>query len=70
VAQANKRCGLSEMAPVVSGDEAGREGCWRHRCLPAHCSPNAVVDFSAIAALGASVGPRAMRWPGASGCAG
>jgi transposase len=31
VAQAKRRCGLPETAPVFSGYEAGREGCWLHR---------------------------------------
>ena len=31
VLQATRRFGLPDTAPVVSGDEAGREGCWRHR---------------------------------------
>jgi hypothetical protein len=33
VAQAKKRFGLPESAPVVSCDDAGREGCWLHRGL-------------------------------------
>src|SRR5262245_33859491 len=33
VAQAQKRFGLSDTAPAVSGDEAGREGFWWHRFL-------------------------------------
>jgi transposase len=31
VAQAQRRFGLPETAPVVSCSEAGREGVWRHR---------------------------------------
>jgi transposase len=49
IAQAKKRCGLPESAPVVSGDEAGREGCWRHRFLQAQGITNHVVDSSSIA---------------------
>jgi transposase len=33
VAQAKKRFSLPETAPVVSCDEAGREGFWLHRFL-------------------------------------
>jgi transposase len=49
VAQAQKRCGRPESAPVVRGDEAGRDGCWRPRFLPAPGSTNPVVDASSIA---------------------
>jgi transposase len=49
VTQAKARFGLGETAPVVSCDEAGREGFWRHRFLPAHGMTNSVVDSSAIA---------------------
>jgi transposase len=49
VAQAKSRFGLGATAPVVSCDEAGREGCWLQRFLPAHGSTNHVVDSSAIA---------------------
>jgi transposase len=48
VAQAKRRFGLPETAPVVSGDEAGRDGCWRHRFLQAHGLTNPVVDSSSI----------------------
>jgi transposase len=49
VAQANQRFGLPESAPVVSCDEAGREGVWRHRFLQAQGLTNQVVDSSSIA---------------------
>ena len=49
VAQAKKRFGLPESAPVVSCYEAGREGFWLHRFLQAHGITNQVVDSSSIA---------------------
>ena len=49
VAQAKKRLGLPANAPVVSCDEAGRGGFWRHRFLQAQGSTNSVVDASSIA---------------------
>ncbi len=49
IAQATKRFGLPEEAPVVSCYEAGREGFWLHRFLQAHGITNHVVDSSAIA---------------------
>jgi transposase len=48
VAQATKRFGLPESAPVVSCYEAGREGFWLHRFLQAQGITNHVVDSSAI----------------------
>jgi len=48
-APAKKRCGLPETALVISCDEAGRAGFWRHRFLPAHGITNQVVDSSSIA---------------------
>jgi transposase len=48
VAQAKKRFGLSETAPVVSCYEAGREGFWLHRFLQAQGITNYVVDSSSI----------------------
>jgi len=48
IAQAKRRFGLPETAPVVSGYEAGREGFWLHRFLEAHGMTNHVVDSSAI----------------------
>jgi transposase len=50
VAPAKQRCGLPESAPVVSGDEAGRDGFWRHRSLPAQGLTTQVVASSSIAA--------------------
>ena len=49
VLQATRRCGLPDTAPVVRGDDAGRDGCWRHRFLPAPGLPNQVGDSSSIA---------------------
>jgi transposase len=48
IAQAKRRFGLPDTAPVVSGDEAGREGFWLHRFLQAQGITNHVVDSSAI----------------------
>ncbi len=48
VAQAKKRFGLPETAPVVSCYEAGREGFWLHRFLQAQEITNYVVDSSSI----------------------
>src|ERR671925_828970 len=49
VAQAKKRFGLPDTAPVVSCYEAGREGFWLHRFLQAQGITNQVVDSSSIA---------------------
>ena len=48
IAQAKRRFGLPETAPVVSCYEAGRDGCWLHRFVHAHGITNHVVDSSAI----------------------
>jgi len=48
VAQAKRRFGLPESAPVVSCYEAGREGFWLHRFLQAEGITNSVVDSSSI----------------------
>src|ERR687893_479642 len=48
IAQAKRRLGLPETAPVVSCYEAGREGFRLHRFLQAHGITNHVVDSSAI----------------------
>jgi transposase len=48
IAQAKRRLGLPETAPVASCYEAGREGFWLHRFLEAHGITNHVVDASAI----------------------
>ena len=48
IAQAKRRLGLPDTAPVVSCYEAGREGFWLHRFLLAHRITNQVVDSSAI----------------------
>jgi len=48
IAQAKRRFGLPETAPVVSCYEAGREGFWLHRFLQAHGITNQVVDSSSI----------------------
>ena len=49
IAQAKRRLGLLETAPVVSCDEAGREGFWLHRLLQGPGITNQGVDASAIA---------------------
>jgi hypothetical protein len=48
IAQAKRRLGLPDTAPVVSCYEAGREGFWLHRCLQGHGITNHVVDSSSI----------------------
>ena len=48
IAQAKRRLGLPQTAPVVSCYEAGREGFWLHRLLLAHEITNHVVDSSAM----------------------
>src|SRR5438105_9549815 len=48
VAQAKRRFGLSDTAPVVSCYAAGREGFWLHRFLQGHGITNHVVDSSSI----------------------
>src|SRR4249920_3630196 len=48
IAQAKRRLGLPDTAPVVSCSEAGREGFWRHRFLQGHGITNHVVDSSAL----------------------
>ena len=48
IAQAKRRLGLPETAPVVSCYEAGREGFWLHRFLRAQGMTNHVVDSSSI----------------------
>jgi transposase len=49
IAQAKRRFGLPETAPVVRCDEAGRAGCWLHRFLQAHGITNPVGDSASIA---------------------
>jgi len=48
IAQATRRLGLPDTAPVVRGDEAGRAGFWWHRLLQAHGITSHVVDSSAL----------------------
>jgi transposase len=48
IAQAKKRFGLPETAPLVRCYEAGREGFWLHRFLQAQGITNHVVDSSSI----------------------
>jgi transposase len=48
IAQAKRRLGLPDTAPVVSCYEAGREGFCLHRFLLAHGSTTQVVDSSSI----------------------
>ena len=49
ITQATRRCGLPETAPVVRGDEAGRDGCWLHRFFQAPGLTNHGGDASSIA---------------------
>ena len=49
VAQAKRRFGLPETAPVVRCYEAGRAGFWLHRFVQAHGITTHVVDASSIA---------------------
>ena len=48
IAQAKRRLGLPDTAPVVSCYEAGREGFWLHRFLQGQEITNHVVDSSSI----------------------
>ena len=48
IAQATRRMGLPDTAPVVRCSEAGREGFWLHRFVQGHGITNHVVDASAI----------------------
>ena len=48
IAQAKRRFGLPDTAPVVSCYEAGREAFWLHRFLQGHGLTNQVVDSSSI----------------------
>jgi len=48
VAEAKRRFGLAEDAPVVSCYEAGRDGFWLHRMLIKEAVQNDVVDSSSI----------------------
>ena len=48
IAQATRRVGRAETAPVVGCYEAGREGFWLHRFVQAHGISNHGVDASAI----------------------
>lgn len=47
VAPAKPRCGVPASAPVGSWDDAGREGCWRHRFVQAPGLTRQVGDASA-----------------------
>jgi transposase len=49
VGHAKARFGLPETTPVVSCDEAGRDGFWLQRFLQAQGSTNPVVDSASIA---------------------
>jgi transposase len=49
IARAKQRFGLPEDARVVSGDEAGRDGCWLHRSLVAHSVEHLVIDSASLA---------------------
>ena len=48
IADAKVRFGLAVDTPVISCDEAGRDGFWIHRALGAHGVTNHVVDSSSI----------------------
>src|SRR2546427_8533640 len=48
IAQAQRRVGLPETAPVVRCDAAGRDGFWRHRFLRAQGLTNHGVDSSSL----------------------
>ena len=48
IAQAKRRLGLLETAPVVSCYEAGRKGFWLQQFLQGHGITNQVVDSSSI----------------------
>jgi transposase len=62
VAQAKRRFGLPDPAPVVSGDEAGREGFWLHRFCRPKGSPIMWSIPLPLKSTVASDGPRAMGW--------
>jgi len=49
IAQAKRRFGLPETAPVVRCYEAGREGFWLQRFLQAQGLTNQVVESSSLA---------------------
>jgi transposase len=49
VAHATARLGLGATAPVVRGDEAGREGVWVQRLLQAQGSTQQGVDAASMA---------------------
>ena len=49
IAQAKRRLGLPDTAPVVRCSEAGRDGCWLQRFLQGHGITTPVVDAAAIA---------------------
>jgi transposase len=46
---AQERFGLPADAPVISGDEAGRAGCWLHRWRGTQGGDHGVVDSSSLA---------------------
>jgi transposase len=48
MAQAKRRFGLAADAPVHGVYEAGRDGFWLHRFLPAHGIQNGVVEASSL----------------------
>jgi len=65
IAQAKRRVGRPETAPVVSGYEAGRAGFW----LLAFCEPKDDQPWGGSSSLEgnrAGVEPRAMVWTSAS----
>jgi transposase len=48
IAQAQRRLGLPDTAPVVRGEEAGRAACWLHRFWLAHGLTHPVGDASSM----------------------
>jgi transposase len=49
LAQAKRRFGVAADVPVHGVYEAGRDGCWLHRCLGAHGIQKVVVDAASLA---------------------
>ena len=66
IAQAKRRLGLPDTAPVVSCYEAGREGFWLHRCLQGHGITTMWWIPPPLRSTAVAVAPRAMGWTCAS----
>src|SRR2546425_406360 len=62
IAQAKRRLGLPETAPVVSCYEAGREGFWLHRFLQAHGSRTMSGIPPLLRSTAGGGEPKAMGW--------